>query len=98
MPVATRKPIHYSSAICNAEVYIDAFESPLYIFNNCNIDYVTACVSAISSYCNLVHGDAYESPIRVYNNCYIVHVSVCVLAASSFEKYSLACVTPYDNP
>ncbi len=97
MPVATRKPIYYSSIIRNAEVYINAFDSPLYICNICNTIYVTACVPAISTSYNLAHGDAYGSPIHICNNCNIVHVTVCIIVASSLDE-SLACVTQYGNP
>jgi hypothetical protein len=49
MTVAIGKPIHYSSAICNAKVYNNAFESLLFISNNCKIVHVTVCVQAFSS-------------------------------------------------
>jgi hypothetical protein len=49
MILAIEKPIHYSSAICNAKVYNNAFESLLFISNNCIIVHVTVCVQAFSS-------------------------------------------------
>ncbi len=89
MPVATRKPLYYSSIICNADVYIDTINSPLYIRN--------IYVPVTSTPCILAHGDAYESSIHICNNCNIVHVIVCVLVTSSLDE-SIACVTQYGYP